>query len=194
MENGYTCIGVDNAKNTVERVNELIPDIDVRYGDVRRLDFEDSFLSGYWSIGVIEHFWNGYDEIIHEMKRVLKNGGYLFLAFPCMSLLRMLKCRMGCFKEFQATDELMGFYQFALDERQVIKDLENLSFHLIRKTTFAGLKGFKDEVALFHGIIQRLLDYNGSSIPVKAMRVILDKAFASLGANHMILTIFRLKK
>ncbi|MFC1824170.1 class I SAM-dependent methyltransferase [Thermodesulfobacteriota bacterium] len=194
IKNGFSCIGVDNAKKTVARVNEVMPDIDVRYGDVRKLDFIDSYFAGYWSAGVIEHFWNGYDETLFEMRRVLRNGGYLFLAFPCMSLLRILKCRIRCFQDFQGADDLMGFYQFALDEKRVIKDLKNFSFHLINKTYFGGLKGFKDEVALFHRILQRLIDYNGDAIPVKGIRVMLDKALSALGANHMILMIFKLKK
>jgi len=72
---GYECIGLDYAKNTVELINKKIPEIDVRLGDVRKLDFEDNSFDGYWSLGVIEHFYNGYDDIANEIYRVLKLGG-----------------------------------------------------------------------------------------------------------------------
>lgn len=58
---GFECIGVDYAKNTVKKINELIPEIDVQYGDVRKLNFDDNFFAGYWSPGVIEHFLEGSD-------------------------------------------------------------------------------------------------------------------------------------
>ncbi len=64
---GYQSAGVDFAKETIERVKEIIPKLDVRVGDVRDLQFPDNYLTGYWSLGVIEHFWDGYYDILEEM-------------------------------------------------------------------------------------------------------------------------------
>ena len=48
-------------------------------------------VDAYWSLGVIEHFFNGYKEIAEEANRILKNKGFIFLTFPSMNILRKQK-------------------------------------------------------------------------------------------------------
>jgi len=42
------------------------------------LKFPNNFFDGYWTLGVIEHFWEGYNQIIEEAKRVIKPGDIYF--------------------------------------------------------------------------------------------------------------------
>jgi len=118
---GFQCIGVDYARDTVRAVNEHIPELDIRYGDIRKLDFPDDFFAGYWSIGVIEHLWDGYDRIAEEMERVLKPGGYLFLSFPYMSLYRRMLAKTGFYRKYE-NQSPEDFRQFALNHRKVTDD------------------------------------------------------------------------
>jgi len=37
---GYRCIGIDNARKTVQRVKQQCPEIDIRFQDIRKLEFE----------------------------------------------------------------------------------------------------------------------------------------------------------
>ena len=76
-KNNYQSIGIDYAEQTVKEVSEII--LNWRYGDVRSLELESDSIDGYWSIGVIEHFYEGYSDISREMHRVLRSGGYVFL-------------------------------------------------------------------------------------------------------------------
>ena len=76
---GYEAYGVDFAKETIENVKKEFPDLNISVQDVRKLNFPSNFFDGYWSLGVIEHFWNGYEEILREAGRVIKPGGYYFL-------------------------------------------------------------------------------------------------------------------
>ena len=87
---GFDAYGVDYATNTVSKVNQAVPELKITTGDVRKLDFDDHFFDGYWSLGVIEHFVDGYDAILSEMNRVIKEGGYLFLTVPSMSIIRKI--------------------------------------------------------------------------------------------------------
>lgn len=57
---GYESVGIDSAKETVERTKKLFPELDVRAGDISNLQFPDNYFTVYWSIGVIEHLWQGY--------------------------------------------------------------------------------------------------------------------------------------
>jgi len=141
---GFNCIGVDFAEKTIRLVNESFPELDVRVGDVRKLNFPDNYFAGYWSLGVIEHFWDGYEEIAAEMRRVIKPNGYLFVGFPYMSPVRRLKAKLNMYEIYdkQKTD---NFYQFALNIKNVRKYFEKLGFSLIGMKRSDGIKGAIEE-------------------------------------------------
>lgn len=75
---GYDAYGIDYATETISKIKAVMPELKVATGDVRKLPFENNFFDGYWSLGVIEHFWEGFDDIAMEMNRVLKKDGYVF--------------------------------------------------------------------------------------------------------------------
>lgn len=129
---GYRAVGVDFAPETVARIKQTRPTLDVRCGDVRALDFEDESFDGYWSLGVIEHFWDGYEAILREMGRVLKPGGYAFVSFPCISRMDRVKIFMAGYETCNPQEKPESFYQFALDVRAVRGDLERLGFKCVR--------------------------------------------------------------
>lgn len=186
---GYESIGIDFAKETIERVKEAIPELDVMVGDVRDLPFPDDYFSGYWSLGVIEHFYEGYQDILKETQRILINGGYLFLSFPYMSPLRRLKAKLWLYNDFKGEGR-ENFYQFALDPDIVIKDFEAIGFKLLDKKPTSGLKGFKDEISMFRPILQKLYDYQGKSLWVRGFKFVLSKVMATF-AGHMIFLVFK---
>lgn len=191
---GYRCIGIDYAQKTVQAINQVAPQLDVRVGDVRCLDFEDGYFAGYWSLGVIEHFWNGYEPIALEMARVIKPGGYLFLTFPYMSRLRRFKAGRGSYLAFNDHDQApQNFYQFGLDHTLVIKHFEAWGFNIVQVTPQAGLKGFKDEVSLLKPGLQKFYDYRGQSFVIRAGRRLLTD-FLSPFAGHTVLLVFRYKQ
>lgn len=156
---GFEAVGIDFAEKTVEAINAAAPEIDVRFGDVRDLPFDDASFDGYWSLGVIEHFFDGYQPIQNEMLRILKPGGYLFMTVPAMSPLRRLKARLGRYPSFEPTDALRSdFYQFALTPERIIADFEARGFKLVESHGMDGLKGLKDEVKLLKPALQALYD------------------------------------
>jgi len=158
---GYKAIGVDFAPETIKNINEAIPELDVRYGDVRALEFPDNCLDGYISGGVIEHFWGGYAPIIKEMHRTLREGGLLFITFPHLSLLRRMKIALNMYPKIESTlldDYKDIFYQYAFKLSSVQANLEELGFSLKEKQIFGGIKGFKDEVPLLKHVLQDIFD------------------------------------
>jgi len=153
---GYDAYGVDFAKNTVNIIKREFPDLKVFNSDVRKLKFSDNFFDGYWSLGVIEHFWEGYNKILREAKRVIKPGGYLFLTFPYMSPLRKVKTNLGFYKIFNNNLKNNDFYQFILDAEEVKSVVENYGFKLISKYPFSATKGIKDEITWIKPILQKV--------------------------------------
>ena len=131
---GYRASGIDFAPNTVSRAKLAYPMLDIQLGDVRKLPFEKQTFDGYWSIGVIEHFWSGYDDILAEAARVLKTDGYLFLSTPWFSPYRKWKAIRGGYPEIDFSDEPEAFYQFALSRQEIEAALEKQGFQLQRWT------------------------------------------------------------
>lgn len=82
------------------------------------------------------------------------------------------------------------FYQFALDHKKVIDDLNCLGFTLKDQVPFDGIKGFKDEVSLFKKPLQRLYDYNGTNQFITKLKKYFDMLFKPL-ASHCILLVFQ---
>lgn len=187
--NGYKAVGIDFAAKTVETLNKVVPELDIRFGNVRNLPLDDESIDGYISAGVIEHFWDGYNDIINEMYRVLKKGGYLFITFPSMSLIRKAKVNFRFYPitEKKDLDNLQDkFYQFILDSQMVINDLSYLGFNLVKVKKIGGLKGLKDEVSLIKPLLQ--LIYNSRFLyPIHYM---LNKILSPV-SNHMTLLIFK---
>ena len=73
---GYVVKGVDNARKTITRMKNKYPELDLEFGDVTKLKLRQDSVDGYWSIGVIEHFFHGFDEIIKNARTVLRVNGY----------------------------------------------------------------------------------------------------------------------
>ena len=186
----YKAIGIDFAERTIECVNREVPDLDIRWGDIRKLEIDDASIDGYISGGVIEHFWDGYKTIIDEMARVLRRGGYLFLTFPYMSPLRVIKARMGVYpiSKFDAlNDRIDRFYQFALAPKKVINDLESSGFTLLEKVPHDGIKGFKDEIALFKPILQKIYDKPG----YRRLKLRLNRILSPFAGHILFLTLLK---
>jgi SAM-dependent methyltransferase len=186
---GYDAYGVDYAPKTVAKINEIFPELKISYGDVMRLDFPDDFFDGYWSLGVIEHFYDGYGKIIEEMRRVIKKDGFLFLTFPCLSPIRKIKAKLGRYNAFKETAfKKNNFYQFALDPRKVRSDLEKIGFKLIKQKPLDGVKGIKDEIPSLKPAFQKI--YNSKTLPAKSCCLALSQLLAPI-FHHSILLIFK---
>jgi ubiquinone/menaquinone biosynthesis C-methylase UbiE len=213
---GYQCIGLDFANQTVAALNKYIPELDIRHGDVRKLPFVDNYFIGYWSIGVIEHFWEGYEPIIKEASRVVSRNGYLFLIFPYMSFLRRLKARLGLYDEYSEELAPKDFYQFALNPKAVISNIISHDFKLIKtkhrtgilgaqkelswstshdfklkKTKHRpGILGAQKELSWSQGIWQFLYKYRSKNIIIRIIREGLELVLSPI-AGHSILLIFK---
>ncbi len=195
---GYNAIGVDNAKSTIKRIKKFYPKINIEFGDIRKLSFPDNYFSGYLSIGVIEHFFKSYDEVVKEMYRTLKSKGYLFLAIPYMSPFRLFKSRVNLYRIFN--NELYNlsktpkkFYQYALNKKKLIKKFENLGFILKYMEAVDGIKGFKDEIffcKFFIGRFLQLIYEKNRGKFFLSIKGLMDKILVKF-SGHMILLVLQ---
>lgn len=158
---GFRVTGVDYAEATVARLQATLPALDVRLGDVFRLDLADASFDGYWSFGVIEHFWGGYQGLLSEAARVLRPSGMLFLTFPTLSPLRRTKAALGLYRGWPAPAgphqagpppadmpqaAPADFYQFMLDPQVVCQHLRAAGFVPQPPALIQASHGLKNEL------------------------------------------------
>jgi len=150
---GYNAIGLDYAPETLRKLKKVAPEFNLIAGDVSRLPCGDCTFEGYWSIGVIEHFEGGFEDVIRECGRVLKKGGVAYISFPYMNLLRRLKGILGLYR--RAPDMESVFYQYALDHKRVKKEWERNGFDYMKQ--FYMFPHFRGPFSGMR-VISRLLD------------------------------------
>lgn len=173
VHRGYRTIALDNCPETVAFLQRERPQIDPRLGDVRNLALESGTVDGYWSLGVIEHFPEGYDEIMSEMARVIRPGGFLFLTFPQTNAVRATLGALGHFPDWTSAPDSTRhqFYQFALRPNEVAADLERHSFSVVRKRSFLALTGLEDT---FPSLGRHLKHLRGRSLASRILGYALD--------------------
>lgn len=145
---GYETYGVDTSDTTIQKTHYLFPSLNLTIQDVRKLNFSDSYFDGYWSIGVIEHFQEGFHEILIEMKRILKKNGYLFLTFPYMSPFRRLKARLNLYPRNPSPFPYENFYQYILKHSDVGANFVSQGFILVDTIPYDPISGLESEIGL----------------------------------------------
>lgn len=164
---GFDAYGVDFAPETVEAVRKHAPELKIELADVRDMPFEDNFFDGVWSLGVIEHFTEGYDAIIKEAHRVLKPGGLLFLTVPSVSPLRRLKIRLGLYED-SSRAAMERFYQFAFLPRDTEDAICSLGFERpIKRRGSGGLIGLRAEVPVLRTLLKPVFARNPVSSAIR---------------------------
>ena len=126
---GYDCEGVEWGPKTVELAKKHCPDLPIRQGDVTKLDVSDGYYSGYISMGVVEHDYEGPKVFLAEAYRVLAPGGIGLISVPFFGPLRRLKARLGMYR---ADVSGLEFYQYAYGKKEFFHALESAGFTILR--------------------------------------------------------------
>ena len=194
--NNFDAFGIDYAEELVAKVNKIVPNLDIRQGDVFHLEEEDKSLDGYWSLGVIEHYFDGYKGITNEITRVIKKNGYLFITFPWFNPLRKRKARSKRYSILNKNTDVEEFYQFALDHNEVIECL-NDDFNLVYKKGLSAFEGLLRETQLTGKFLRLIHTLSKKStlfrIISKLLHMLLDTRLFSNQYGHTILLILKKK-
>lgn len=184
---GFDAHGVDYAKVTIEKIQKLFPLLNVEVADIRAMPFADGSLDGVWSLGVIEHFFEGYAAIIEETRRVLRPGGYLFLTVPVISPLKSLKLRLGGYRPLQKSDRDC-FFQFAFRQKAVANGIASHGFRLLRTCGRSGTLGLVEDLPMVARLL--LLSQHSSALWARAWWRGIDKIVTPF-SHHMRYFLFQ---
>lgn len=188
-DDGYLAVGLDFSGETLAKRLKEDQGLNLVAGDVNALPFKDGSFDACWSIGVVEHFQDGYGLAIKEAGRILKPDGILFLSVPAMSPLRRLKAWAGLYPRYDgALPEGDSFYQYAFDPALFNASVESMGFKRLETSGVGGFKGLKDESGPFKEPLQAI--YDGRSIAMRALKAAIERAFRPI-ACHMLLSVFK---
>jgi len=152
LRRGFRAEGVEWARETVEAVKALYPDLPIRHGDVMNLDVPEGTYTGYISLGVVEHRRDGPEPFLREAFRVLSEDGRALVSVPYMNVARRVKAALGMYR---GRAEGLSFYQYAFTSREFQQILSNCGFSVIDEAPYDGLKGLRDELPLLRWLLRQ---------------------------------------
>jgi SAM-dependent methyltransferase len=162
-ENGFNCVGMDNALKSLIRSKAISPEIPLLGGDVLQLPFATNSLAAYVSFGVAEHFKEGPRALLEECARTLSPGGIALISVPYDNPLRR---RQQFISEDEAIAQGLSFYQYYFTPDDFKNEMR--AAHLDPNTSFqpytvvaglAGPLGFLKPWVRRLGPFTRVLDY-----------------------------------
>lgn len=165
---GFSAVGADWAIRTLIAAKNVCPELRLQQADVRRLPYRDAAFDAVWSLGVIEHFYEGYGQVLREAARVLKPGGFLFLTVPTISPLRAFKIKQAMYPHWSDTQR-DSFYQFVFHASDVLAAAQHENLTCVNSFGLSGTLGLCEDVPLL-GSRLRSLSESGSRLARVAWR------------------------
>lgn len=151
---GYTQVsGIDYEEQVIENVNKFLPDLNVKVGNIFRVDLPSEFLDAYLSFGVVEHFEEGPEQAIIEANRILKQNGIAMISVPYLNPLRR-----SFLKKFNSPpEEGLHFHQYYFAQEDFTLLLKDKGFEVIKLFPYGCEAFFIREHSLFSKLWKSVL-------------------------------------
>lgn len=178
---GYSVVGLDLSRQTVEQLRARFPQAEFVDGDIRRTNFVDSSFDAYFSWGVFEHFESGLQDCIGEAFRVIRPGGLLFVSVPLDNLRHAI---LGSLARPRPTDSRLRFYQWRLTRAELARELEIGGFDVLKVQPISKRQGVLRSLHHEFGLPYEWLLTNGLS-------ALLAPLIPGSLIGHMVLAVAR---
>jgi SAM-dependent methyltransferase len=142
---GIEIEGVDFSEAVIEKLekvkNEIEPEAVFKKGNVTSLPYDENSLSGYISLGVMEHFKEGPQKPIAEAFRTLRPGGIAIITTPNISFLVIYRNVLRRFKNI--VKKIIGreiiepsFFQYEYAPIKLKSFLQEQGFYVSRSEAY----------------------------------------------------------
>lgn len=171
---GYDIVGVDIVEDCIRICKTQFPEIDIRLGDVRKLDFPDEFFGGYISLGVVEHMIEGPKQTLLEAKRVLKKGGVAIITVPAYNYFLKIY--------FPIRKTIIDFFRYSSLIRKFFKKSVILNKYEFKRKMFIIKKNLKKELWPIISIVEGMPVFSEYRYP----RGYLDRVLKDFGFEILV--------
>jgi len=134
----FSVHGLDISAPTIERLKKHFPNEQFMVGDIRQTGFHDGFFDAYFSWGAFEHFEEGLGRCFEEARRILRQGGYLFVTVPFHNTRHWKEDNRAYRRSMHGSQDSPGsgkkamrFYQWRLTRLELKQEFEMHGFGLI---------------------------------------------------------------
>lgn len=145
---GYCVEGIDYASETVSRLQTIAPELNIRVGDVYRLDVPDSAYGGYISVGIFEHNPDGPLDGLREVKRVLHPRGVALISVPYLNPERQTWLERIPVAEHQILPNDLRFYQYYFSRDEFASLLRKAGLQVVEIFPYGAYSGLTRDFSL----------------------------------------------
>ncbi|MFQ5667284.1 MAG: methyltransferase domain-containing protein [Candidatus Binatia bacterium] len=131
QRHGYRVSGMDLSEEALRRLRQQVPGAPVAQSDLFAIPAADAVFDAVLSLGVVEHWEDGPQHALRELRRVLKPGGLLFLSVPFNNLFRRLLFNHALRiieRLFRRRGRAVQFAEYRFDRREVAAFLRQAGF------------------------------------------------------------------
>ena len=189
---GIDIDGIDFSPTVIKRLeevkNSIVPNASFVLGDITKLPYEDNSVSGYISLGVVEHFIEGPQQPIAEAFRVLRPGGIAIITTPNKSFYIRYRNLKNSLKKM--VKMLIGkrivkppFFQYEYSPNELKKFCEKQGFYVSRAEGCDLLYVF-NEIGGFSG-----KNLSKDSFAYRFSHMFENTGFKNLGAQSITISV-----
>lgn len=128
---GYQIEGLDYEEKIIRKIQEVDSELNVRVGDIYKIDKPDQYYGGYISLGLFEHDIDGPFMAMREAFRVLKQGGKALISVPYLNKKRQNILGKLPFQSAPDYQKDKMFYQYYFSKNEFSNLLRKTGFKII---------------------------------------------------------------
>jgi len=135
-QKGFNVTGIDLARDALEMAKAYDPSAPVLLDDVLHSRFADHSFDAAISLGVVEHFEEGPQRALAELRRILKDDGILLISVPINNpvrrlLFNRLRAMYAWYLMRKGTWKAVAFQEYRYTRKEFRNYLEGAGFEIL---------------------------------------------------------------